>query len=383
MKAKCLNPTSAWVCGVVRSKQDGVLCPNMVFNANEALAYASKLGIPFDRFEQLHGVSVPCGKCMACQIRKRKEMSLRLSCEASMYDSDKCCFITLTYDDEHVPVTDFNRLDSPCLMKEDIKVEDDGSMSVDCAKVVHKAVERGVGELPLQTLYPRDVQKFIKRLRRYLEYVPKKDKNRVGRDHVDTSIRYFCVGEYGSKFKRPHYHLMIFGWSPSDMTFWERKNSHVLYRSRQIERLWKYGFSTVSPVGQGVAKYCSRYVTKKFARLQDEDCFKDSVFPEFCLQSIKGGGIGAPWFDDNYDSILANGFVEVRANTKAGFYRQAIPQYFMRRARKYYLCRWLQLRDERMFLASSASPVGSYGELMRSVMCYEQSEREAAQRELF
>lgn len=358
MKAKCLNPNRAWICGTIRCKADGVISPHMVFSSNEAASYARKIGVPEALFLQQNEISVLCGKCMACQIRKRRDWTTRLTHEASFYE-DNCCFITLTYDDDHVPVTCFNRLDGP----------------------MPKMLDRGVGELPLQTLLVSDVQKFMKRLRRHLEYVPKNIKERMVRDHVTTRIRYYIVGEYGSKYGRPHYHLMIFGWKPSDMTFFMMKNGHAVYRSAQIEKLWKFGFSTVEPVNGGVAKYCSRYVTKKFARLRNPDEFADSVFPEFCLQSIKGGGIGAKWFDENYEACLSKGYADVKLGR---FYAKApIPQYYWRRCRKQYLCYFLQLRDERIQLASANPCVYDYEELARSVLCYEEKERHAAQRELF
>ena len=68
------------------------------------------------------------------------------------YSHDNSCFITLTYNDEHLP--------------------DGGTLVVD------------------------HYQRFLKRLRRLIE--PKK-------------IRYFMVGEYGDQSFRPHYHACIFG----------------------------------------------------------------------------------------------------------------------------------------------------------------------------
>ena len=361
-KAKCLNPNTAWYCGVIRSKQDGVWSPRLVFSPGEVMRYANRIGVPPDRYMDANAVAVPCGKCMACRIRKRRDQATRLVHESSVHGDD-CCFVTLTYNDDNVPVTDKSTLDS------DFKV-----------------VDRGVGKLPLQTLLVSDVQRFVKRLRRHLEYVPKSASRRVGRDHLTTPIRYFVVGEYGSKYRRPHYHLMIFGWRPSDMTFWERLHGHAIYRSAQVEKLWTHGFSTVAPVTGAVARYCARYVTKKYARLaNDSDPYKDCVWPEFTLQSIKHGAIGAPWFDRNYQVIMDSGYCQIALGTQAGYYKVPIPTYYMRRARKYHLCRWLQLRDERMYLASSAPPMSddAYEDLVRSCNVFAHRERDAQQRELF
>lgn len=362
MKHKCLNPNVAWICGVIRCKSDGIFSQHLVFSEKEALDYFTRIygSSVAPVMLQRHSISVPCGKCVACQIRKRKEWTTRLSNEAEFH-GDNCCFITLTYNDDNIPVT--------------------------CLKPVRgdrpKMVDRGAGELPLFTLLPSDVQKFIKRLRRHLEYLPKRSKNRIGRDHLETPIRYYAVGEYGGKFGRPHYHLMIFGWRPSDMVVYSSRDGHLIYRSAQIEKLWKFGFSTVEPVQGGVAKYCSRYVTKKFDRLysEDKDPFAESVFPEFYLQSVRNGGIGALFFDKHYETILSRGYSLIRNG--GNYIKASIPTYYWRRCRSINPCLWLQLRDEKIAFAKAHPIMDGLEDLQRSVMCYAENERRLSQYELF
>ena len=50
-----------------------------------------------------HGniIPLPCGKCLACKLSKAREWAVRCVLEASMYEEN--CFVTLTYDDEHLP----------------------------------------------------------------------------------------------------------------------------------------------------------------------------------------------------------------------------------------------------------------------------------------
>lgn len=103
------------------------------------------------------GIEVPCGKCVACRMRQRKEWSIRLLFELSGYDD--ASFVTLTYDDEHIP-------------------------------------ENG-------SLKKSDFQKFMKRLRRLL-------------DAYDVKIKYYACGEYGDNTNRPHYHAILFGLSVED-----------------------------------------------------------------------------------------------------------------------------------------------------------------------
>lgn len=92
-------------------------------------------------------VPIPCGKCPGCALDYSRQWAVRCVLEAAQYDDN--CFITLTYDDDHVPEK--------------------------CSK--------------------RDFQLFVKRLRKEFE---------------SREIRYFGCGERGSKNSRPHYHLIVF-----------------------------------------------------------------------------------------------------------------------------------------------------------------------------
>lgn len=360
----CLTPVQGWYCGFIISK-DGVYSPNLVFSFKEARDYYNKhFGECALKMFGRNSVSIPCGKCFACRSRKRKDMTTRLSNELSLYGED-CCFITLTYNDENIPTTSLH----------DIKDS-------------KKMVERGISSLPVETLLPSDVQKFIKRLRRHLEYLPKSPKKRIGRDYVTTPIRYFAVGEYGSNTARPHYHLLIFGWKPSDLFCFSQRKGNIVYTSKQLQKLWTFGFSTVQPCGYGVSRYCARYVTKKFVSNSKEkvEPFKESYFPEFSLQSIKNGGIGAPWFDKHFEEIISRGYVNYRQGTN--FIKASIPSYYLRRLRKTHLCAWLQLREEKiMFLKnrsnSSDTSYKEFEELMRKCTCEEIKYARELQGDLF
>lgn len=384
--AECLHPHSAWQCGHVICKSDGVISPRLVFSASEALRYYSErygasVGAVMVRD---NAIQMPCGKCLACEMRKRKEINVRLTNEASV--ASDCCFITLTYNDENVVKADghaFNR-DRLASLGRGEKFE---------------------GNL---TLFPKDVQSFLKRLRRHLEYLPESytdwDKEDVVqpsyvneyevfrhggvfyqkikgsfivRDHVPLPIRYFCVGEYGGNTKRPHYHILIFGWKPSDMKLWKRCGDSIMCRSPQIEKLWKFGFSSVEEFGAGHARYVSRYVTKKMVSLAPPS---SDVCPEFFLQSVRKGGIGAPWFDKNYEAIMSRGFITLNEN--GTYINYAMPQYYWRRLRYKNLSLWLQLRDEKLQFVSSNRPNVDIGELMCKCATYEYKGREMLRQDL-
>lgn len=114
-------------------------------------------------------VVVGCGHCIMCKMKRTREWTLRLIMESKSYENDHVWFITLTYDDAHVPVT----------------YDTDG--------------------VPHLTVKKRDHQLFMKRLRKRLDY----------------PVKYFFVGEYGCRTGRPHLHAVIFGLHSEDVGFIE------------------------------------------------------------------------------------------------------------------------------------------------------------------
>lgn len=61
--------------------------------------YHSKEFVPWD---MIPGVLVPCGKCIVCRQNRSAEWSARLVHESQYWE--KKCFITLTYNNDNVPI---------------------------------------------------------------------------------------------------------------------------------------------------------------------------------------------------------------------------------------------------------------------------------------
>ena len=116
------------------------------------------------------------------------------------------CFITLTYDEEHLP--------------------EDNSLN-------HE-----------------HFQLFMKRLRKHFTGVP---------------IAYYMCGEYGTDGGRPHYHALLFGVSfdHDKKTFSKGPSGHTNYNSATLEKLWTYGYSTIGPVTYDTCNYTARYIMEK------------------------------------------------------------------------------------------------------------------------
>lgn len=168
-------------------------------------------------------VSVPCGKCLACLTRKRNEWTFRLEIEHRY--SAGALFVTLTYDQKHNPYG----------------------------------------------LQKRDCQLFLKRLRK-----------KVGR-----GVRYYLVGEYGSKFGRPHYHVLLFGCTDKQAikSSWCDRNGDPI------------GLVHFGNVTQASVAYCTKYVIQKADETTVVDGRGTEIQKPFTLMS-RGYGIGGRYLTD-------------------------------------------------------------------------------------
>jgi len=184
-----------------------------------------------------------CGQCIGCRLKRSREWAIRCVHEASLNDVN--CFLTLTYDEEHVP---------------------EG-----------------------RSLQYSDFQSFMKRLRARFPRV---------------RIRFYMCGEYGEEFDRPHYHALLFGFDFLDKVVLSRSSSGLTYyRSPTLESLWPFGFSSIGAVTFESAAYVARYCMKKVTgSLSDrhyevvdvETGLISSRTAEFNKMSLKPG-IGASW----------------------------------------------------------------------------------------
>lgn len=142
-------------------------------------------------------LQVSCGKCDGCRADKALTWALRCANEASLYDRN--CFLTLTYDDNHLPA--------------------DGKIHVE------------------------HLQAFFKRLRH------------------KADVRYYACGEYGGQTKRPHYHALIFGQDFKGASNIEINDD--LYSDPALCDWWGFGSVVAAPFTMATACYVAGYVAKK------------------------------------------------------------------------------------------------------------------------
>ena len=229
---------------------------------------------------------VPCGKCVACQNNKRSSLSLKLRLEE--HTSKYCYFLTLTYDDNNIPLfslgTDLQTNDFLRIYPYSERMRSDSMVSDFCSDFYnfdsdfvdmmdyysafvqnyelqyHKSCVYGHGLYAL--LYYRDIQLFLKRLRKHIN------------KYYDEKIRFYVIGEYGTKSLRPHWHcLLFFNSSELSQAFEDCENVGSSSRECECPRflrpLWEFGIVDSKRTNGECYNYVSSYVNQSsnFPRL--------------------------------------------------------------------------------------------------------------------
>lgn len=289
-------------------------------------------------------VVLSCGQCLECRCKHAQEWANRIMLESQYHETSY--FVTLTYDDEHVPRTwpysqDYSHTCRYCDPKT-------GKVSL-----LPTRYYRGDEVL---TLAPDDLQLFVKRLRRQQSY------------HHDNIIRYYAVGEYGSQYHRPHYHAIIFGLVLDDIVEVGR-NSHgtILHDSETIRRLWGNGITEVDLMTWESAAYCARYTTKKLGKKETDFYAENCLVPEFSRMSLKPA-IGYQYYEDHKDEIYK--YDEINISTVHGGRKVKPPHYYDIKYDDVYPEQMIEVKGNRREVAERATVArldrfdGSYFELL-------------------
>lgn len=139
-------------------------------------------------------------------------------------------------------------------------------------------------ENPPVSLVKSDVQRFIKRLRKL------------------HPLRFFAVGEYGERTRRPHYHLILFGKDYLEGSYDIDGN---LYGSPVINETWGKGIASIGAVTPKSIAYVAGYCNKKIG---DPDTFN--------LMSRRPG-IGHSWLDKYADDIRRTEVISIEGHETA------------------------------------------------------------------
>ena len=223
-------------------------------------------GVTFDKHQAFvdRPVELACGQCIGCRADRQRDWAVRCLHEEQLHrNSGGSSFLTLTYDDRHVPRDKFGLWD--------------------------------------MSLRKRHWQTFAKRLRK-----------KVG------PFRYLHCGEYGTENKRPHYHACIFGLDFADDSVPLAGARDDLRVSATIAETWPYGFHTLGAVTFSSAHYVAKYCTKRLTgkKIADEQLYSRvcaetgeayQVEPEYSTMSRRPG-LGYEWFKRYYRDIYPNDF---------------------------------------------------------------------------
>lgn len=216
---------------------------------------------------------VPCGTCIHCLTKRQQDWSFRLGKELKIAKTSS--FVTLTYDDIHVPVLETHNQD---------------------------------GELIYQTqLSKSHLQLFMKRLRDHqlrtiLKY--RKLKNFLLPHSNLPKIRYYAVGEYGTNTKRPHYHILLFNIDP--------------FTLKNINQIWGKGHVDIGNITPKSITYVTKYV------INSRNQYYGQRQKQFSTMS-KQPGIGANYLQDSTHWHRANSYHHV-INSSGN--KQALPDYY-------------------------------------------------------
>ena len=194
------------------------------------------------------GVKVPCGQCIECRLEYARGWAVRCVNEMRMWPDSGSSFLTLTYDNEHLPAGN--------------------------------------------TLVLDDLQRFMKRLR-----------------HVTgPSLRFYACGEYGETFGRPHYHVLLLNYAVKERKFHSRsKRGDAWYTSAELSRLWTAGHSLVGDVTFESCAYVTSYVAGKITGERAAAHYGGRC-PEFSTMSSQPG-LGSSYIQKYGAEVLRRGSV--------------------------------------------------------------------------
>lgn len=241
-------------------------------------------------------LALPCSTCLGCRTDRATHWANRCTHEAAIHDHNS--FITLTYDDEHLPAEGH--------------------------------------------LQPRDLQLFFKRLRKHAAG----DTTTINRN-PGRNIRYFACGEYGEASNRPHYHALIFNGAFSD----QRKIGKDLFTSDTLSVVWPEGQHTIGACTPASAAYIAQYGLKKQGSGNHD---RDGVWrpAPFLRMSLKPA-IGAEWLKQYHDD-LRHGYVVEKGR------KHPIPRYYRDKIKSEYpeLQDYVeqQLAEHRLQVSDKKSP---------------------------
>lgn len=240
-------------------------------------------------------IELPCGTCELCRAEQARQQAVRIIHEQQMHDDS--IWITLTYNDEHLPQY--------------------GSLSSETPKNA-RTIDRYSWQRPRDRNH---LSNFWKRLRNRLGVHPRQ-------------LRYYVAGEYGDESLRPHYHACLFGTGlPEDAKVY-RTTPHRLWTSKLYDEIWGHGEVKIGALTFETARYTASYVIKKLRHKQrytriDEET--GELLEQVQPRAYMSRNLGRAWWDKYRHQVSAHDHVIINGR------RQKPPRAYDR---------WLKERSE-------------------------------------
>lgn len=237
------------------------------FDRNGDITYSSR-----HRDPAIVPFEFECRKCLPCRLNTAREKAIRCWHEAK--EVENSIFLTLTYDDEHL----------------------------ESSRLIYS-----------------HVQTFIKDLRDRIGYQP------------EDRISVMTTGEYGEQTKRPHWHLLIFNYWPSDFKLIRTTpRGDQVWTSNSLSQIWGKGFIEFGDVTIDSANYVARYAAKKLVHGRDQD---HSFHP--IHKTSSRNAIGRRWIEKWWKQTFDHGYIILPNGSKAG-----IPRYYTDWLKKNFPTSW-------------------------------------------
>ena len=243
-------------------------------------------------------IAVDCGQCDYCIHKRAKKASMRVKTAGSAFKYSY--FVTLTYDNEHIPLMNckvlYSEYEDALGISGDIHFGNEYHQYIpvseykcdDNSKLCHIFFEQVQGTVPFdreikeyapvkdnwflsmdairsfiyktqsveKTVYPVAEQYGIDNLIPFLNYVDVQNYIKRLRKHLFQklgsyeTLHFYAVGEYGPVHFRPHYHLLLF--TNSDEVAEVLRYCH--------DKSWRLGRSDFQRSAGGSSSYVASYV---------------------------------------------------------------------------------------------------------------------------
>lgn len=196
-----------------------------------------------------NGVDVSCRNCLECQKQKQSDYT--------QYVTEICksignvVFLTLTYAPENLPV---------CKCREVSYSFAEYKFISHCVTDIDPAFFNGKnrpfpaadGTFRMASLRRKDVSKIIKQSRTDYFRTFKKV----------SPVKFFCVGEYGTKSGRPHYHILLLNCDTDFYSIFVKRWKTTFGFARLSKRAIKNKSIYVVGGAESVAHYLAKYLCK-------------------------------------------------------------------------------------------------------------------------